>query len=199
MGLEIKYEKGQTPLREEEMEGLLIPTITTREELDEFEQLNIQKAFEWYLIGRKFKAEQILTVDFILGVHKRMLGDVWAWAGQTRKSEKSIGIKWHQIHVRLRQLIGNCKYWIANKTFSDEEISIRFKHELVAIHLFPNGNGRHSRLLGDIMMKHVFKKSTFTWGHKNLVDKSKVRDVYIKALQNGDKGDFKDLITFAQS
>lgn len=128
-----------------------------------------------------------------------MLGDIWAWAGQLRMSEKTIGIPWYQIPVRLRQLLDNCKYWVDNKTFSDEEISIRFKHELVAIHLFPNGNGRHSRLLGDIMMKQVFKKPKFSWGHKNLIDKGKTRDAYIKALQKGDLGNFQDLIDFAQS
>ena len=195
----MKPVKGQTALSEEEMEGLRIPTITTREELDEFEQLNIEKAVEWYLIGRKFKANKILTEDFIIGVHKRMLSDVWAWAGQFRTSEKTIGIAWHQVPVRLRQLLEDCKFWIDNKTYSDEEIAIRFKHEMVAIHLFPNGNGRHSRLMADTVMKHIFKKPKFTWGHKNLVDKSKTRAAYINALKIADNGHFQDLIVFAQS
>jgi len=46
MGLKIEYINGQTALSEEEMEGIKIPSITTRRELDEFEQLNIQKAIE---------------------------------------------------------------------------------------------------------------------------------------------------------
>lgn len=54
MGLAFKYKEGQTPLSEEEMEGLLIETITTHGELDEFEQMNIEKAVEWTLT-RKFK------------------------------------------------------------------------------------------------------------------------------------------------
>lgn len=199
MGLKIEYEKGQTPLSEEEMEGLLIPSITTKGELDEFEQLNIQKAVEWYLIRKKFKADKILTEEFILDVHKRMLNEVWSWAGQFRQSKKTIGIPWHQVPIRLRQLIDYTKYWIEHKTYSDEEIAIRFKHELVAIHLFPNGNGRHSRLMGDIVMKHIFKKPTFTWGQKNLVDKGKTRDLYIKCLKEGDNGEFDNLIAFAQS
>ena len=41
MGLKIKYFDGQTPLCGEEIDGLKISSITTREELDEFEQLNI--------------------------------------------------------------------------------------------------------------------------------------------------------------
>lgn len=199
MGLTIEYESGQTPLSEEEMEGLLIASITTREELDEFEQLNIQKAFEWYLIRKKFKTDKILTEEFILDVHKRMLNEVWSWAGQFRTCEKTIGIPWHQVPIKLRQLIEDCKYWIEHKTYSDEEIAIRFKHQLVAIHLFPNGNGRHSRLMGDIVMKHIFNKPKFTWGHKNIVDKGKNRNAYIKSLKNGDNGNFEDLIAFAQS
>ncbi len=193
----MKLVKGQIALSEEEMDGLLIPTVTTREELDEFEQLNIQKAVEYYLIGRTFKTDKILTEDFIIGVHKRMLSDVWVWAGQFRQSEKTIGIPWHQVSIKLRQLLDDCKFWIENKTFSDEEIAIRFKHELVAIHLFPNGNGRHSRLMADIVMKQVFKKPKFTWGHKNLVNKSKARNSYIKALKKADNGNFEDLIEFS--
>jgi hypothetical protein len=42
MGLNIEYIEGQTPLDEDEKEGLLIKTISTRSELNEFEQLNIQ-------------------------------------------------------------------------------------------------------------------------------------------------------------
>ena len=197
MGLNLDYNNGQTPIDEDEKEGLLISTITTREELDEFEQLNIEKAVEFYLLRRKLKLETILTEKFIFDVHKKMFGDVWAWAGTVRKSNKNIGVDKFQVMPLLYQLIGNCRHWIENKTFSEEEIAIRFKHELVAIHIFPNGNGRHSRLMGDIMIKHVFGKSIFSWGHKNLVHKGDVRDVYIKALRKADAGDFEDLIAFS--
>ncbi|HPW64113.1 MAG TPA: hypothetical protein PLJ13_17590 [Cyclobacteriaceae bacterium] len=47
MGLDLVYIDGQTPLDEDEKEGLLIPTIATRGELDEFEQQNIEKAIQW--------------------------------------------------------------------------------------------------------------------------------------------------------
>ena len=181
------------------MEGLLIPSITIREELDEFEQLNIEKAVEWYLIRKKFKAYKILTEEFILDVHKRMLNDVWSWAGEFRTSEKTIGIPWHQVPICLKQLIDDCKFWIAHETYSNEEIAIRFKHQLVAIHLFPNGNGRHSRLMGDIVMKHIFKEPRFSWGSHSLRDKNTVRKSYINGLQKADNGSFEDLIKFSKS
>lgn len=126
-----------------------------------------------------------------------MFGDVWKWAGTLRNSNKNIGVDRFQISIRLRQLIDNCIFWIDNKTFSEEEIAIRFKHELVAIHIFPNGNGRHSRLLGDIIMKQIFKKPSFTWGSKKLGSKNDNRKFYITALKKADQGDFKDLISFS--
>lgn len=199
MGLEMKYTKGQTPLNEDELDGLLIPSVSTKKELDEFEQLNIQKAIEWYLLRKKFKSDKILTEEFILGVHKRMLEDVWSWAGQFRTSEKTIGIAWHQVPIQLRQLIDDCKFWIKNGTYPPEEIAVRFKHQLVAIHLFSNGNGRHSRLMGDILMKHVFGMPRFSWGRNSSTSKSKTRDLYIKALKKADNGEFDDLIEIAQS
>lgn len=198
MGLNLDYNNGQTPLDEDEKEGLLIPTITTREELDEFEQLNIEKAVEYYLLRRNFKKEDILSEKFIFEVHKRMLGDVWKWAGTIRRSNKNLGVDKLQIPPLSRQLIENCRYWIENKTFPEEEITIRFKHEIVSIHVFPNGNGRHSRLMADIIMKHIFKKPVFSWGHKDLIHQSKVRDEYIKALREADKGDITNLIKFSR-
>jgi fido (protein-threonine AMPylation protein) len=93
MGLELKYLDGQTPLSEEEKMGLLIKSITTRGELDELEHLNIEKAVEWTLNNR-FLKEKILSEVFIKSVHKHMLGDVWAWAGEFRRSEKNIGVDW---------------------------------------------------------------------------------------------------------
>ena len=198
MGLDLNFNKDGTILSDEEKDGLLIPTITTREELDEFEQQNIEKAVEFYLLRRKYKAEAILTKKFVFNVHKRMLGDVWDWAGTIRKTNKNLGIDLFQISPRLHQLLENCKYWIEHKTFSEEEIALRFKHEIVSIHVFPNGNGRHSRLMGDIIMKHIFKKPIFSWGQKDLVHKNEVRDNYIDALRKADNGDFTSLLGFSK-
>lgn len=90
MGLDFKYIDGQTPISEEEKEGLLIKSITTRGELDELEQLNIEKTVEWTL-NNKFVKEKILSEEFIKSVHKRMFGEVWEWAGKFRRSEKTLG------------------------------------------------------------------------------------------------------------
>lgn len=70
MGLELDYNDGQTPLDEEEKEGLLIKMITTHGELNEFEQLGVEKANEW-LLSKKLDANKILTKDFVQDLHKK--------------------------------------------------------------------------------------------------------------------------------
>jgi Fic-DOC domain mobile mystery protein B len=198
MGLELEYKDGQTPLDEEEKEGLLIKTITTHGELDEFEQQNIERAIEWTLT-KKFKKEEILSEKFVCELHHRMFGDVWKWAGQFRKSEKNIGIKAYMIGTSLKQLNDDCLYWIENKTYSEEEIAIRYKHKIVNIHCFSNGNGRHSRLMADVIMSHIFGKGIFTWSRSNLVSKGDARTNYLTAIRAGDKNDIEPLIAFAKS
>jgi Fic-DOC domain mobile mystery protein B len=178
MGLNIIYQEGQTPLTEEEKEGL-IPSISTREELDILEQNNIQQAMLWaYKIN--IKPHQLLTEEFIKKLHKKMYNKVWKWAGTFRKTDKNIGVLWWQVNIELKQLLDDVNFWITNKTFSEEEVAIRFKHKLVAIHCFPNGNGRHSRLMADIMINKIFKKAMFTWGSKNLTEASQIRKTYIQ-------------------
>jgi Fic-DOC domain mobile mystery protein B len=197
MGLIIEYIEGQTPLDEEEKEGILIPTISTRGELNEFEQANIQQAIEWTMRTR-FTTEEILTEDFLFLVHRKMFGEVWEWAGKMRKTNKNIGVDKHFISVEVRKLIDDCIYWIANQTYSHDEIAIRFSHRIVKIHLFPNGNGRHSRLIADIMISNIFKKPVFTWGRSDLSKKNTMRKAYLEAIHLADNEIYKSLIEFAR-
>jgi Fic-DOC domain mobile mystery protein B len=197
LGLDFKYIDGQTPLSEEERDGLLIKSITTREELDELEQLNIEKAIKWTL-DDKFSKEIILSEKFIKSVHKKMFGDVWEWAGKFRRSEKNIGIDWIKIGMELRMLLDDTKYWIEYDTYSPDEIAIRFKHRLVNIHCFPNGNGRHSRIMADIIIESVFGKEVFTWNNSNLVKPDNARTEYIDSIRKADTGIIEPLLEFAR-
>ena len=198
MGLEIIYVDGQTPLSEEELEGLKIQSITTREELDEFEQLNIEKAIQW-TIGKKMKPENLLSEKFIKDLHLRMYGEVWKWAGTFRNSEKNLGIKCFLISVQLRQLLDDATFWFENNTYPPDEMAIRFKHELVSIHCFPNGNGRHSRLMADLIMEKMYGEPILTWGSSNLVKSSEKRKAYINAIKMADNHNLQPLISFAKS
>lgn len=198
MGLELEYLPGQTPIDEDEKDGLLIPTVTTRGELDEFEQKNIEDAVQWSL-GRNFKPTTIFTENFVKQLHQEMFGGVWAWAGHFRKTNKNIGIDKWQIPVTLKTLLDDGMFWVQSNTFPPEEIAIRFKHRLVSIHCFPNGNGRHSRLVADIIISKIFKQSEFTWGAATLNKESKERNQYLEALRAADAGDYSSLLIFAKS
>jgi len=198
MGLDRRYQDGQTPLNENKKEGLRIKSITTQKEPDEFEQLNIEKAIEW-TIHSNLKPEKILTEKFIKDLHKKMYGDVWKLAGEFRMTNKNIGINWTQIGIDLKNLIDDTKYWIENKTYPPEEIAIRFKHRIVAIHCFPNGNGRHSRVIADIIIESIFGKEIFTWHNSNMLKANETRKSYILALKEADNGNIIPLVAFAEN
>ncbi len=197
MGLDLDYTDGQTPLDEDEKDGLLIPTVTTRGDLDEFEQLGVEKANEW-LLGRKLSIEKILSEDFVKDLHKRMFSDIWKWAGEFRKTEKNIGVDPVTIQIELRNLLNDCKYWIENKVFHEDEIAVRLSHRMVWIHPFANGNGRHSRLMADVLVNKGFGKPYFTWGSVNLTKEGEARSKYLTALKAADQNDYKLLIEFAR-
>ena len=197
MGLDIFYSEGQTPLDEDEKDGLLISTITTRGDLDEFEQLGVEKANEW-LLTRNFSIDKILTEEFVRTLHKRMFEEIWKWAGEFRKTEKNIGIDPVIIPIQLRYLLDDCKYWITNKVFNEDEIAVRLSHRMVSIHPFANGNGRHSRLIADVLVSKGFEKPYFTWGSVNLTKKGEARSNYLAALRSADQNDYKLLIEFAR-
>ena len=198
MGLDFAYVNGQTPLDEDEKDGLLIPTIATRAELDEFEQQNIEDAIHWVLT-RSLSAKTILTEKFVRRLHQRMYGKIWAWAGGFRKTNKNIGIDKWQIPTALNVLLNDTLFWIEHDTFTPDEIAIRFKHRLVSIHCFPNGNGRHSRLMADVIIDKIYKLPVFSWGAGNLVKQSDTRTNYLEAVRAADKNNYVPLLSFARS
>jgi len=198
MGIDFEYISGQTPLDEDEKEGLLIESISSRGELDEFEQLNIEKAIEW-TISRKFVEKTILTEEFVKSLHIQMFGEVWSWAGQFRKSNKNIGIDWTIIGIELKKLLDDTEFWIKNSSYNPDEIAIRFKHRLVIIHCFPNGNGRHSRMMADIIIESIFEMEVFDWRYSSMVRADATREEYISAIKKADGGDIEPLLDFARS
>lgn len=200
MGLKLHYDEGQTPLDEEEKEGLLLESVTTRGELDEVEQRNIEEAVRWTIERRRrFTAAEILTEEFIKSLHKRMFAGVWQWAGSFRNTNKNLGVEKNQIGLELRMLLDDCKFWMDHKTHPPDEIGVRVKHRIVSIHCFSNGNGRHSRLIADIIVEKVFGGQVFTWGSLNLSAGGDMRSAYLSALRQADRGSYDALVAFARS
>lgn len=190
------YAPGATPLDPDEIDGLKLRHITTRSELDRWEQENIQDAMAW--LERRRKSD-ILTENFICQLHEKMFGKVWKWAGKFRRTNKNIGIEWPYVAPQLRQLLDDARIWVEHSSYAPDEIAYRLHHQLVWIHLFPNGNGRHARLMADVLLSEVFKLDTFTWGSSNLNDAAEIRKVYIGALRAADNHDYSLLQDFVRS
>ena len=189
-------QNGQTPLDPDEKAALIPRHIQTQEALNDWEQENILAASLWL---RRAKVPQVLEEDFCRELHKRMFGKTWKWAGTFRTSDKNIGCDWRQVGIRLNQTLENTKYWIAHKVFAADEAAVRFHHALVLVHPFPNGNGRHSRLMTDRLLVQLGRQP-FSWGAGgDLIGKSETRASYLAALRRADEGDFGPLLAFVRS
>jgi len=194
MTVKLDYPPGATPLDADELASLIPGHITTQGELNEWEQLNIAHGENWARKQRK----EILNEGFVRQLHKQMFGETWKWAGEFRKSDKNIGVDWLTIGVELKKLLDDAHYQLEHASYPPDEIAARFHHRLVAIHPFPNGNGRHARLMADLLVERL-GQPRFTWGSRSLVDAGETRQCYIAALQAADARDIAPLLTFARS
>jgi Fic-DOC domain mobile mystery protein B len=187
-----------TPLEPAEREGLLQSWITHRNDLNVAEQENIVEGAVWARRRGGRKPATLLTVDFALMLHKRMLGDVWKWAGTYRTTGRNIGMDAYRIPAEMAALFDDARYWVEHKTYPPDEIAVRLHHRLVAIHPFPNGNGRHARLMADLLTEQL-KREPFTWGGGSLTDTGELRTRYVEALRAADDHDIGPLLAFARS
>ncbi|MBN9364503.1 MULTISPECIES: mobile mystery protein B [unclassified Devosia] len=186
--------EGATLLDPDELEGLRYRHITTREQLNELEQANLDAGLLW--LGRQKQLE--LTVDQMCRLHARLFGEVWNWAGTFRRTEKTIGVDPLQIGVQSKILMDDVAWWAEHNTFSPTEAALRFHHRLVQIHLFPNGNGRHARIAADALLEKRFKAPPIDWsGGADLTRNNQRRTQYILALRAADLQDYRPLLVFA--
>lgn len=186
-----------TPLEPEEREGLLQSWITHRSDLNEAEAANILTAATWARAPRQRNAD-ILDVGFVTGLHKRMFDEVWDWAGAYRRTERNIGIEAHRIGAELPARLDNAQYWVDHETYPPDEIAVRLHHDLVVVHPFPNGNGRHARLMADLLIEKLGGQP-FTWGGTTLHEIGELRNAYVTALREADQHNMEPLLAFARS
>jgi Fic-DOC domain mobile mystery protein B len=138
------------------------------------------------------------TEPYIRELHHRMFDHISKWAGTYRQTEQNIGCDPKEIAQRILQLIANARYWLENKTFTMDEALLRFHYQLTRIHPFANGNGRHARMIADVVaVKHG--QAEFTWGvGKDLVAAGDARTRYLAAL-DANENDVKLLLHSARS
>ncbi len=187
-----------TPLESEEREGLLQSWITHRRDLNEAEQENIIDGAAWARGRRGLRPDDLLSVDFALTLHKRMFGDVWRWAGACRRTDRNIGIDAYRIRTEMAAMLDDVRYWVKHETYPPDEIAVRLHQRLVAIHPFANGNGRHARMMADLLIERLGGKP-FSWGGASVADVGELRTRYIAALRAADNHDIGPLLAFARS
>ncbi len=183
-----------TPLTPEERLDLKLSYVTLRRELNEAEALNVLAGERWAFSRKRDARDEV----FLRRLHQRLFGDVWRWAGKYRTSARNLGVDHWAIEVAMRQALDDVRYWVERKTYPPDEIAARFHHKLVAIHPFPNGNGRWSRLAADLLAIQLGRER-FTWGRDSINAASETRQTYVHALKAADAGDMTLLLAFART
>jgi Fic-DOC domain mobile mystery protein B len=190
-----RYPPGATPLSPDDLDGLIPGHIGTQGELDAWEQQNILDARQ--RLARR-KPRELLSDDAFRRIHHYMFDQTWRWAGRYRKSNKNIGVAWELVPEQVRVLCDDARYQRDHETYPADEFGVRLHHRLVAIHPFPNGNGRHARLVTDLVMQSLGEEP-FSWGNADLNGDGKARERYIQALRAADRGDYQPLLAFVRS
>ena len=186
---------GDTPLSEDEKRDL-IPSLSTQRELNEFEFANIRSARDWARQPRRLARTDLTSASYLLDLHRRMFNATWRWAGRFRTTDKTIGVSPVRLQSDLAALLGDVRYWIEHNEPIDQT-AVRLHHRLVYIHLFANGNGRHARLMADLLVqKH--NRPPFSWG-AGTGPATAVRAAYLAALRQADQHDYGPLFAFARS
>ena len=189
---------GSTPLDPDEAGGLLPSHITTQSELNAWEQLNIARADTWAISRRQRRVSTVLTSEFATELHRRMFDQTWMWAGAYRLTSKSIGIPASEVRVALRERLLDASCWHSEQNYELDEIAARLHYQLVLVHPWPNGNGRWSRLMADVLL-HAERQPRFSWGGGDLVRATNARTDYLAALRAADHGNFSPLLAFVRS
>ncbi len=195
MAIKFDYAPGATPLDPDEAAELIPSHITTQGQLNEWEAANILDGEEWAFSKKR---SELLTLPFISRLHKKLFGDTWKWAGKFRTTAKNIGIEAGKIGPELKILCDDVAYQIEHKSYTVNEMAARFHHRLTWIHPFPNGNGRFSRTMADLLLVQN-DAPRFRWGAGNLIAMGDVRRRYIDALHAADAKDYRPLLDFIRS
>ena len=176
----------------------LIPSLTTRAELNQVERININEARLWAMRPRVLKRADLLTDGFAHELHRQMFDQVWRWAGQFRKKEKNLGWEVHRLTEGVHNALANAQAQLEHAAYPLHEIGVRLHHQLVVIHPWPNGNGCHARLMADIVIA-ARGGEELTWGAgAEIGTGGDVRQHYIDAVRQADQGNYAPLLAFAQ-
>jgi Fic-DOC domain mobile mystery protein B len=193
MGITAPEDDGQTPVDIDEARGLLLDGVATRADLNVAEEQNIATGIAWG--QHAIERQPALTQDFLRTLHRKMFGQVWAWAGRYRDTERNIGVAPHAISTELGNLLDDAATWDELNSYTMDERATRLHHRLTAIHPFSNGNGRCSRVFADLYLEQR-GATRFTWGAG--LPSGVQRMTYLTALRAADAHDYAPLLAFVR-
>ncbi len=176
----------------------LLPSFTTRAQLDEAERLGIHAARLWAMRDAVLRRGDLLTEAFIQGLHRRMFGGIWRGAGRYRTTGRDPGWEAHRVAEGVRLFLDDAEGWIRYSTFPPDEAAVRLHHRLVAVHPWDSGNGRHARLLADILVASCGEEP-LAWGLRAVpAGPGSARLRYLEAIRAADAGEMAPLLDFAR-
>lgn len=177
----------------------LIPDITNSRALDRWEGDNVREGRVWALANKRtHDYRHILEAKFVRTLHRKMFGKTWRWAGKLRSTDTNIGRPWEHISTDLQNLLEDAKAQVGSGAYPPDELAMRFHHRLVFIHPFANGNGRHARLMADLLVRSL-GKPMFSWSSGKFAAQEERRRIYLDALLIADREkDFAPLLRFAR-
>jgi len=181
-------------------DGLLLSDVYTLADLNAAEAEGIMAARTHYLKRKVNPKRTWLTDTYIRQVHRNMFARIWSWAGTYRTIDVQPGIPFPRIPTEVGLLGQDVDSW--NKQIENPipvlERAVRLHHRLVQIHPFRNGNGRHARLMADILLRshgHPLPN----WPHSEITrEGTSPRTDYVRALKAADKGNYDPLITYTR-
>jgi Fic-DOC domain mobile mystery protein B len=187
---------GHTELSDDESAELIPTYISTRRELFAAEERNIADG----TLELRPPTATVLDDLYLRDLHRRMFSDVWKWAGRYRARETNLGVAPEAIATAVRSLVEDARAWVADDAFERDALAVRFHHQLVSIHPFVNGNGRHARIAADLLVRSLGGPA-FTWGRSLDLPTDELRKRYHRALRRADddRDDVEELRRFARS
>lgn len=187
-----------SPITAEER-GRLLPSLSTRAQLNEIERLSTHAARCWAMRGAVLGRRDLLTEAFARELHRRMFGSVWRGTGRFRTTERNPGWEPHRIAEGVGMFLDDAEGWLRFSTYPVHEVAVRLHQRLVAIHPWFNGNGRHARLLADIVVAS-HGEEPLTWGSgSGPREPGSARARYFNAMKAAESGEVTPLLEFARS
>jgi Fic-DOC domain mobile mystery protein B len=183
----------------DEEQSRLLPSLSTRSQLDEIESLAINSARVWAMRAAVLQRADLLTESFASELHRRMFGVVWRGAGHYRTAPRIPGWEPGHISEGVRLFLDDAEGWLRYSTYPVDETAVRLHHRLLSVRPWANGNGRHARLVADIVVASRGERP-LAWGLRPApVEQRSARSRYLDAIKAADAGEMEPLLAFARS